>query len=138
MAEDIEEALDLVNLINLNWDDTVKGRACENGLRERMCLKEFESASSPRALLESLLLMFLIGVCEKRNLMSYNVPGVFLQGEIEKDKLLLLKLKGNRLVDMMCKINLDRMPNVKHEVNVKVLHLKEIREIYGCIEVVLQ
>ena len=62
--KDIEIALELVNLIKLKRDGTVKGRSCANGSKQRYYLKEFESVSSPTVLLESLLITLLIVVYE--------------------------------------------------------------------------
>mmetsp|Transcript_11002 Transcript_11002/g.16107 ORF Transcript_11002/g.16107 Transcript_11002/m.16107 type:complete len:120 (+) Transcript_11002:2299-2658(+) len=84
----------------------------------------------------------LIGAHEGQKFISFDVPGAFLQAEMAEDKLVLLKLKG-QFVDMMCDINPEFKPHIRYEPTrngkkIKVLHMKVIRVIYGCIEAVLQ
>jgi hypothetical protein len=84
----------------------------------------------------------LIGAHEGRKFISFDVPGAFLQAEMAEDKLVLLKLKGE-FVDMMCKINPEFKLHVRYETTrngkqIKVLYMKVIRAIYGCIEAALQ
>ena len=84
----------------------------------------------------------LIGAHEGREFISFDVPGEFFQEEMAEDKLVLLKLKG-QFVDMMCEINPEYKPHVRYETmrygrKIKVLYMKVIRAIYGCIEAALQ
>lgn len=98
--------------------------------------------ASPTAGLESLMTTLMIRVHEGRKMISFDVPGVFLQAEIEEDKSVLLKLKG-QFAEMMCDINPEHRKNLHWEVQkngkkVKVLHMIVSRAIYGCIEAALQ
>ena len=136
--EQLEKALDLVNLIKEKRDGTIKGRSCANGSKQRMYLKEFESVSSPTVLLQSIIMELLMAACEGRKIISWDVPGAFLQGVLEDGKHVILKLKGNKLVEMMCEINPKHEENVRHEGNTKVSCLECVRAIYGCIEAALQ
>ena len=75
-------------------------------------------------------------------MVSFDVPGAFLQAEMAEEKLVLLKLKG-RFAEMMCKINPEHEKNIRYEVGrnnwkTKVPYMKVIRAIYGCIEPALQ
>ena len=54
------------------------------------------------------------------------------------NKLLLLKLQGNKVVNMIYEINSEHIPNLRYEKEVKVLYLKSIRIIYRCIKAELQ
>ena len=45
----------------------------------------------------------------------------------------LTKLK-NRFVDIMCEVNTEYKSYVRYEVKTKVLYLRVIRAIYGCLE----
>ena len=134
-------ALDAVNLVELKRDGKIlKGRTCANGSKQRMYLKEYESVASPTVMLETLCGMLLIGAYEKRKHISFDVPGAFLQAPSPDDKM-LLKLKG-RFVDLMCKVNPAHKANVLYEVtksgkHQKVLYMKVVRTLYGCIEAAL-
>ena len=134
--------MDAVNIIEEKRDGRVKGRTCANGSKQRQYLKEYESVASPTVGLESLITTLLTGVYEGRNFISFDVPGAFLQAEMSDYKLVLLKLKG-KFVEMMCEINPEFSKHVcyektKYGKSVKVLYMKVIRAIYGCIEAALQ
>ena len=92
----------------------------------------------PTVLLESMSITLLIAVYKGRKCISFNILGAFLQGKLDKGKYIILKLKGNRLVDMMYEINPNHLKNVRYEGNTKFLYLKCIRTIYGYIEAALQ
>ena len=79
---------------------------------------------------------------EGRKFIPSDVPRAFLQAEMAEDKLVLLKLR-RQFVDMMCEINPEFKPHVRYETTkngkkIKVLYMKVIRAIYGCIEAALQ
>ena len=98
--------------------------------------------ASPTVGLESLMTTLMIGVHEGRRVISFDVPGAFPQAEMSEEKLVLLKLKG-KFADMMCEINPERKKNIRYEVGrnnqkTKVLYMKVMRVIYGCIEAALQ
>ena len=140
--EDKKKALDAVNIIEEKRDGRVKGRTCANGSKQRQYLQEYESVASPTVGQESLITTLLIGAYEGCKFISFDVPGAFLQAEMADDKLVLLKLKG-KFVDMMCEINPEFIPFVRYEntkfgKKIKVLYMKVIRAIYGCIEAALQ
>ena len=65
---------------------------------------------------------------------SFDVPGAFLQAKFDEDKMLLLKLRGDAVVDVMCQVNPTHNKNERYGNEKKVLYLKIIRAIYGCIE----
>ena len=98
--DDKKKALDAVNIIELKRDGRVKGRSCANGSKQRSYLTEYESVASPTVSLEGMMASLLIGAYERREHISYDVPGAFLQADMSEDKLVLLKFKG-RMADMM-------------------------------------
>ena len=58
---------------------------------------------------------------------SFDVPGAFLQAELPNDKLILLKFKGEKMVNLMCEADPENGKNVRYEGNTKVLYLKVVR-----------
>ena len=50
--------------------------------------------------------------------------------------MVLLKLRGI-FVDIMCEVNEEYKETVTYENGTKVLYMRVIRSIYGCIEAVL-
>ena len=132
------QALDAVTLIEEKRDERIKARCCADGSKQKYYLDEYESVASPTVGLESLMTTLMIGVHEGQKIISFDVPGAFLQAEMAEDKLVLLKLKG-QFAEMMCDINSEYRNKVqKNGKKVKVLYMRVIRAIYGCIEAALQ
>ena len=93
--------------------------------------------ASPTVSLEGMFASLLIGAYEGRQLISYDVPGAFLQAMMSDDKLVLLKMKG-RIAEMMCEVNPEYEKNLRKDNGKTVLYHKVVRAIYGCIESALQ
>ena len=64
--------------------------------------------------LEALFATWMIDAHKEQEVITFDVPGDFLQPEIPKDKLMLMKLKGQS-VDIMCNVNPEHTPNVTYE-----------------------
>ena len=136
--EDIKQALEAVNLISEKRSGEIKGRMCANGSKQRQFLHEGETVASPTVSVEGLLTTLLIATYEGRSVVSFDVPGAFLQADMPDDKLVLLVLRGE-FVDYMCKVNPDHLPNVQiGKKGKKVLYMRVVKAIYGCIESALQ
>ena len=131
------KALDAVNLIELKRDGRLKGRSCANGSKQRSYLTEYDSVASPTVSLEGFFTTLLIGAYEGREHISFDVPGAFLQAEMPDDKLVLLRFKG-RMAEMLGEVNDEYNKHITYENGKKVLYVKVIRAIYGCIESALQ
>ena len=86
--EDKKRALDAVVLLEEKRNGDTKVRSCANGTKQRMYLKEYESVASPTVSLEGLLMHLVIGAYGKRNFISFDVPGAFLQAKSDDDKML--------------------------------------------------
>ena len=136
--KDLEEALDAVNLIKEKGNGDLKGRTCANGSKQRRFVKEGDNFASPTVSVEALFTTLIIAAHEEREIISFDVPGAFLQADMPDDKLMLLRLTGE-FVDLMCEINPDFIPHVRLDrKGRKILYMRVIRAIYGCIEAALQ
>ena len=69
-----------------------------------MYLKYGDRVASPTVSLEGLIITLVIASMKERHVISFDVPGEFLQAELPEDKFLLLRLSGD-FVDIMCQIN---------------------------------
>ena len=136
-VEGKKQALNAVNLIKKKRDGTIKRRTCANGSSQHKYLKENESITSPMVSLEGLLTTLIIDAFEGRQVATFDIPKAYLHAEMPKDKKVLLKLRGI-FVDIMCDINPEYEQYVRFENGVKVLYLRVLRAIYGCIESALQ
>lgn len=65
------------------------------------------------------MITLLIALYEGQEFIRFDVPGDFLQGKLDDDKHIILKLKGNRVIDMMYEINTKHLPNVSYEGKTK-------------------
>ena len=91
----------------------------------------------PNAYLESIFTMLVVDAYEERNIATFGITGVFLHTKIPADKNVILKLRG-QFVDIMCDINEEYRQCVRYEKGQKLLKLRLLRAIHGCIELSLQ
>ena len=70
-----------------------------------------------------------------RDVAIVDVPGAYLHADMPqtKGKTVLLKLKGD-FVDIMCSANEEFTPHVEYEGKTKVLYMKVLQAIYGCLK----
>ena len=131
--EDKIRAMEAVNLIKEKRCGKIKGRTCANGSVQRKFLKDGESVASPTVSVEALFSTLIIDSMENRDIATFDVPGAYLHAEMPKDKNELLRLRGE-FVDIMCQVNPAYKPFVIEEKGKKVLYMKILRAIYGCIQ----
>ena len=78
----------------------------------------------------------MIDAYEERDVVIFDLPGAYLHAEMPKDKRLLMKFR-DEFVDIMCKVNPEYEQDVVVEHGKRVLYVRILRAIYGCIELVL-
>ena len=70
----------------------IKGRGCAAGQKQRL-YKTKEETSSPTVTIESLFLTSMVDARERRKVITVDIPGAFMQAEV--DKLIHVKLEGD-------------------------------------------
>jgi hypothetical protein len=80
---------------------TIKGRGCADGRKQRLW-KTKEETSSPTVRTESLLLSCVIDAKERRQVMSCDVPGAFMQ--VDVDEVVHVRLEGE-LAELLTKVD---------------------------------
>ena len=123
----------MVNLIKEKLTGTIKGCTCENDSKQRSFLKDVEDFASPMISLEALFSSFSIDTHEGRDIATFDIPGAYLQEEMPEDKHIILKLR-DEYVDIMCDVNEEHRKNVVIKNMERVLYMKLVRVIYGCIQ----
>ena len=117
-------------------DGTIKGRTVYNGKPTRELLSKEDSAS-PTASLDSILLTAMIDAHEGRDVMTTDVPNVFIQTPMEQKEeqdRTIMKVTGS-LVDILVQKNpLKYKGYVVFENGKKVMYLEVLRAIYGMLE----
>ena len=79
--------------------------------------------------------MLVIDAYKSRDIAIADVPGAYLHALWPKGKKVLLKLRG-KFVNIMCNVNLEYKKYIIYEgkKKQKVLYLRVLRALYGCIE----
>ena len=75
----------------------------------------------------------VIDATEQRDVAILDVPGSFLQNALTADKFLLVRIRYEFL-DVVCEVNPEYIQYVRYKNGKKVLYVKILRAIYGCIE----
>ena len=97
-------------------------------------MKHGETISSPTVSLEAIIGTLLIDANEDRDVGIFDVPGAYLQAEMPAEKKLLMVFR-DEFVDIMCEVNPEYKKYVTTDKNgKKILYVKVLRAIYGCIE----
>ena len=128
-----EEALEAVNLIKKKRCGKVKFRSCANGSEQWKYLREDENIASPTLQLESLFISMMIDVLEGRDIAIFDIPGAYLHAEMPEDKIVLMKFRG-QFAELMSRVNPEHAKNIVFENGKKVLYVRVVRAIYGCIQ----
>ena len=96
--------------------------------------KEDESIASPTVSVEVLFTPLVIDAMEGISITVFDIPGAFLQPEMPGDNMMFMPLRGG-FMDVMSELSPEHLPNVTYDnKGRKVLHVKCIWSIYGCIE----
>ena len=74
----------------------------------------------------------VIDAHEGRHIATFDIPGAYLHVDIPEYKHILLKLK-DEFIEIMCDVNEEYRKNVVIENGKRVLCIKVVRDIYGCI-----
>jgi hypothetical protein len=90
-----------------------------------------EETSSPTISTDALMLSLLIGATEHMDVATANVAGAYLHAEMED--LTLQKMEGES-VEIMCNVCEDYIEYVCHKNGKKVLYLKLLKALYGCVQ----
>ena len=127
-------AMSAVAIIKEKRCGKVKGRICADGSKEKRYLQSEDTISSPTVSNEGIMGSFMIDAHERRSIAVVDIPGAYLHASMKHDKRrVLMKLQG-KFVDFMCKANNKYAQYVTYERGKKVLYLKLLRALYGCIE----
>ena len=131
--EEKRRALEAVNLIKKKRCGKIKGRTCANGSKQKRYLKHGETISSPTVSLEAIIGTLLIDANEGRDVAIFDVPGAYLQAEMPAEKKILMIFR-DEFVDIMCEVNPEYKNHIIVQNGKRVLYVKVLRAIYGCIE----
>jgi len=124
------EALRAINLIKEKRDGRIKGRTVADGRPQRSLYDKSETAS-PTVSTEALLLSIIVDAHEGRDVATADVAGAYLKAEM--DDFVLMKFTGQS-VDIMCEMNAKYTEFVVVEGETKVLYVRLLKALYGCVK----
>lgn len=125
-------ALRAINLIKEKRNGALKGRTVADGRGQRGYVHK-EEATSPSLGLDSFILSLLIDASEGRDVGLLDVSGAYLRSVFPPDQFIILKFEGE-FVDIMIDVNPMYASEVRMENGKKVLYVRLIQALYGCME----
>ena len=129
-AEQQKGALRAISLIKEKEDGFLKGRTVADGSVQRSLYDKSETAS-PTVATDALLLSIIIDAYKRRDVATADVAGAYLKAYM--DDFVIMKFTG-KSVDILCKLNPEHIKFVVFEKGIKVLYVRLIKAIYGCVK----
>ena len=80
---------------------SIKGRGCADGRKQRLYTAK-EDASSPTVAIESVMLSSVIDAKENRDVATVDIPGAFMQADM--DDVVHMRLEG-KMAELLVKID---------------------------------
>lgn len=112
----------------------IKGRGCVDGRKQRL-YKSKEETSSPTVTTEGLFLSSVIDAKEGRDVATCDIPGAFLQAEI--DEIIHMRLTGP-LALLLTKVDKNLYEKyVTYEKGKPVIYIRLAKALYGTLQAIL-
>jgi len=109
---------------------TIKGRGCADGRKQRL-YKTKEETSSPTVRTESLMLSCVIDAKERRKVVTCDVPGAFMQ--VDVDEVVHVKLEGP-LAELLTKVDPELYSKyLVQEKGKAVMYVQLQKALYGTL-----
>jgi hypothetical protein len=122
-------ALRAINLIKEKRDGRLKARTCADGRPERKIYTK-EDTTSPAISTDSLFTILIKSAKEGRQIATWDIEGAYLLAD--QDRFVVVKFEGAS-VDILCEVNTDYKRFVVIENGKKVLYLRLLKALYGCL-----
>ena len=112
----------------------IKGRGCADGRKQRIWTTK-EDSTSPTVSTEAVLLTSVIDAKERREVMTVDIPGAFMQGD--QDETVHMKLEG-KLADLLAQCDPTKyQPYLTTENGKTILYVELVKALYGTIRAAL-
>lgn len=128
--EDKRKALSYLMFLKEKKNGVIKGRGCADGRKQREYISREES-SSPTVAVESVFLTSVIDAREGRDVATVDVPGAFMQADM--DDLVYMRLDGV-MVDLLIEIDDKYEQFVTIEKGKRVIYVQLIKALYGTLK----
>ena len=108
----------------------VKGRGCADGRKQRI-YKTKDETSSPTIHIESLMLLCIIDAIEGRYVVTLDIPGAFMQADI--DEIIHVKLVGE-IAELLVRVEPSYENFIAIEKGQKVIYTELDKALYGTLQ----
>ncbi len=133
-GEEKRDALQYLMFLKEKRNGDIKGRGCADGRKQRKYIRK-EDASSPTVAIESVMITSTIDAKEQRDVATVDVPGAFMQADM--DDVVHLKLEG-KMVELLVMIDPELYrPYVHVENGKKVMYFDIRKALYGTMKAAL-
>jgi len=112
----------------------IKARGCADGRKQRL-YKTKDETSSPTVSTEALFLTSAINAHERRKVVTIDIPGAFMQCDI--DELIFVKLEGAMALLLVKMDPIKYEPFLTYEHDKPVLYVKLLKALYGTLQAAL-
>jgi hypothetical protein len=117
-------ALEYLMFIKKKRCGRIKGRGCADGRKQREYTSK-EEASSPTVSIEALMLLCVINATEKRDVATVDIPGAFMQANM--DKLVHMRLEGT-MAELVVKLDPKLYRKYMQTINGKLVLCVELKK----------
>ena len=111
----------------------IKGRGCADGCKQRL-YKTKDETSAPTIYVEYLFLLCMLNAQENRYTVTCDVPGAFMQADI--DELIHLRLDGE-LAELLIKVDPSYRKFLTYEGKTPVIYTQLSKALYGTLQAAL-
>jgi hypothetical protein len=129
-----KRALESIMTVKHKHDDSLKGRLCADGRKQRGTMRK-DDAASPTVCTDSVFITAAIEAAERRKVSVVDLPGAYLSANMDNKEEVLMVMRG-RLAEMMAIAAPEvYRPYVKTDPNGKaVLYVKLCKALYSCLK----
>jgi hypothetical protein len=132
--DDKRAALQYLMFLKKKRNGTIKGRGCADGRKQRLHTNK-EDASSPTVAIEAVMLSCVIDAMERRDVATVDIPGAFMQAEM--DELVHMRLEG-KMAELLIRIDPQLYRKYVQDENGKqVLYVELKKALYGTLRAAL-
>jgi Reverse transcriptase (RNA-dependent DNA polymerase) len=133
-SEDKRAALEYLMFLKKKRCGKIKGRGCADGRKQRLYTAK-EEASSPTVAIESVMLSCVIDAKEQRDVATVDIPGAFMQADM--DEVVHMRLEG-KMAELLSKVDPDLyQPYIKTVGGKPVLYVVLKKALYGTLRAAL-
>ena len=128
--DDTRGALQYLMFLKQKRCGRIKGRGCADGRKQREHTPK-DAATSPTVAIESVVLSCIIGAKERRDGATADIPGAFMQADMDED--VYMKLEGT-MAELLVRIAPKLYRKYVQIVNGKsILYVKLKKALYGTL-----